>query len=158
MARHDRITLRPSRRKLAGLLLPSLVFAGVGASMVARGRPFGWWLAGGFGLVALTGLLLLSPRAAYLRLEPEGFVLCTFFRRLAIPWGDVQRFRVVQLSGHPAVVFDLKRSAPEHNLSRRSAQALAGADGLLPETYGLEARALALLLDQWRRRGERSHG
>lgn len=156
MANADRITLRPSRRQLAGLLVPSLVFAGVGLSMVLRGRPFGWWLAAGFGCVSLAGLLLLSPQAAYLRLERDRFTLCTFFRRLSIPWTDVLRFRVVQLSGHPAVVFDLKPSVPEQRLSRRTASALAGADGLLPETYGLEARAMALLLNQWRSRAERA--
>lgn len=154
MANTERITFRPSRRKLAGLLVPSTIFASVGLSMVRQGRPFGWWLAAGFGLNTLLGLLLLSPQAAYLRLEKDRFTICSFFRRLSIPWRDVLVFRVVQLSGHPAVVFDLKPSVPEKNLSRRSSRALAGADGLFPETYGIEARALALLLNQWRERAE----
>jgi hypothetical protein len=144
------VTLYPQRRRTIVLAVVSAVFVVVGALAAADGAAIGWAAVGFFGLCLLVFLALLLPGAAYLRLDQEGFTICSLFRPGRVRWGDARSFRSYAVPGGTFVGFDLAgASAP---LGRLVARSLSGVDGGLPDTYGLEAEELAGLLNVWRDR------
>jgi hypothetical protein len=84
--------LRPNRWKVLGLLAVSLGFTATGVGMAADGLWMGWLAAGFFGLGAVVFTVQLLPGSAYLRLGPDGFVVCSLFRSSACRWSDLARF------------------------------------------------------------------
>jgi len=110
--------------------------------MIREGDLGGWLVAAVFGAFALTGLVLILPGATYLRLTPEGFTICSLYRKSFIRWTDVQDFRVVLIGRSKMVGFDYAphytrtarlrrrgRAPPHLQAGRRQA---GGADDGLP--------------------------
>jgi hypothetical protein len=84
-------------------------------------------------------------------MSPEGFVVCSLFRKWPlVGWQDVSEFRVARVPslGTKIVVYDWNR-APKPGL-RRMNRALVGAGEGLPDPYGRNAEELAVLLNLWR--------
>ena len=80
------VTLYPQRRRTIVLALVSAVFVVVGALAAADGAAIGWAAVGFFGLCLLVFLALLLPGAAFLRLDHEGFTICSLFRPGRVRW------------------------------------------------------------------------
>jgi hypothetical protein len=149
------VVLRPSKRKELALLAVSLGFAVLGAFAAASGEAIGWAALVFFGLCAVVAVVTLLPGASYLRLEPEGFVMCSLYRADRLRrWDEVTGFHVYSTPGGAQVGFDFSPGArpPGSGLAR----GLAGVDGGLPNTYGLKAEELAELLSLWRETYSRS--
>lgn len=72
------VTLRPSRMKAAVLFLVSLLFVVGGIWMVNDGRMMGYVCGGFFALGLPVFALQFHPKAAFLRLEPDGFTFLQF--------------------------------------------------------------------------------
>jgi len=147
------LVLRPSKRKVLLLLAISLGFTVVGILMIREGDGFdGWLVAVVFGLGLGASLANLWPGASYLRLTARGIDCCTLFRRWQfIPWETVSEFGVARMSyWKKMVVFNRSGS----NRPRLTAvnRAFVGTTDALPETYGMKAEKLAVLLNEWRRR------
>src|SRR5262249_18582680 len=97
--------LRPSRRKLLGLLALSGGFTAVGVWMASDGQWLGWIVATFFGLGAVVFAVQFLPNSTYLRLGPDGFVVCSLFRSHTCRWVDVDRFGVGYVGVNKMVVF-----------------------------------------------------
>jgi hypothetical protein len=144
--------LRPSRVKVLGLLLLTALFTATGTWMITRREPAGWVLVAFFGLGVIIFAVLLLPNNAYLRLEPEGFTVCSMFRAHTSRWADIDCFCVGVIGHNRMVVFNYSAAYRKHQSSRKVARALAGFEGALPDTYGMSAGELADLMNQYRGR------
>jgi hypothetical protein len=149
---HAAIVLRPSKTKAILLLLVCAAFAVGGGFMIADGQGAkGWFVALFFGLGVAVSVVQLLPGASYLEMTRDGFVICSLFRRSPLfLWRDVSAFTVARLPPHgkQMVVFSSANDAakPLGKVNR----AMLGASGGLPDTYGMNADALAELMNRRR--------
>ena len=91
--------LRPSRKKNTFLLTISLAFTAIGVGMVSSGKGItGWFVALFFGICSIAFVIHLWPGASYLHLSPDGFVVCSLFRRQPLlRWDNVSEFHVAPI-------------------------------------------------------------
>jgi len=95
------------------------------------------------GVVALTvGAVVLAVPRYHLHLDELGFAINGTRRE----WVQVELFRMTTVKGRRRVGILLVPSA------RAGARASGSYDLLLPRNYGMDARKLASLLEQWRLR------
>lgn len=167
----ERLVLRPSKRKWLLILLGSAAFVLVGALMIRAGgsvprAPFGdarfWGVVCVifFGLgIPLSLAQLLTARSS-LKLTPVAFTISTLVGgSRTVPWSDVSSFKaeVVVYRAWPLkpmkmVRFDYGPTHPVNERMRALARSVSGHDAVLPDTYGMSAEDLAVLMDGWRAR------
>lgn len=148
--------LRPSRARTVGLLALSLGFVAIGVMMTRssdtiRGIPAvypGWLAVIFFGLGVPTFLVMLLPGASYLRLEADGYTVCTFFRPNFVPWSAVRGFGVTRVTTRKFVGINLEPDAGIATALGRVNTRLVGYQNILPNTYGMSAEKLAELMNQ----------
>lgn len=151
------LQLKTSPWRHLGLLVISLVFVAIGILMVRDGEGIGWFVLGFFGLCALAFAVQMLPGASRLRLDRDGFTVTSLFRSSTVRWSEVSRFFVAQVGGRAMVCWDYAGAVPRSTASRRLSRTLAGVEAGLPDTYGLNAEALAELLEDWRQRHASPH-
>jgi len=141
--------LRPRRGKWLLVALGSLVFVLAGASL----GPSSWldWLGiSFFALGFLVSLASLLPRAAYLRLTPKGFTVCSLFVARTYRWEDVREFGVGRVLLWKMVMVNFVPSFPRSRALRSLNLKLCGFEGALPDNYGLAHEKLAGLLNEYK--------
>jgi len=141
------LTLLPSVPAWGGLI--ALGVAGIVGGMALAANPASATaLFGGIGLlvggvVGLTvGAVVLAVPRYHLHLDELGFAINGTRRE----WVQVELFRMTSVKGRRRVGILLVPSA------RAGARASGSYDLLLPRNYGMDARKLASLLEQWRLR------
>ncbi len=136
------IRLAPSRLKWGLMLAMSLLPLAAGVSMVTE--PAGWFcVAAALALGGLAGAVMFLPGAGGLVLDADGFEILSLGTRQRITWADASNFRTGWQTGRSfarTVLYDDPRLAKFFMTGR------------LPETYGLGAHDLALLMSEWRER------
>ena len=142
------VTLRASRLKWFGVLGISAGFTIVGLLIVFGSHDVvGWLPLSFFGLCTLVSVVALLPGASTLTLTRENFVVVSLYRRWALPWLETDDFAVIhagrRMVGYNAASLGRKRLG-------RANLAVAGRSGALPDSYGLKAEELALLMTLWR--------
>jgi hypothetical protein len=146
------LVLRPSKRRAVLYLLLCLALTVMDVFViVGGGKVIGWFGVVFFGAGVLIFVVQLIPGASYLHLAPDGFVVCSLFRKWpVIRWEDVSEFQVASVppSRMKMIVFDWAQ-APKPQL-RKINRALVGAGDALPDTYGLEPQELADIMNDWR--------
>jgi hypothetical protein len=152
MGEDDRqtLTLRPRRLKMALYGALSAGFTIGGALMIRDGAGEGWFVAGFFGLATLVFLALLMPGSASLLLTRDGFRVRSLWRSHFTPWSAVAAFGVVRISHRSMVSYNFTDVAAHRGA--RFSRALTGAEGALPDSYGMSAEDLAALMTAWRAR------
>lgn len=148
--------LRPSRLKTIGLFLVCVIFAAIGLLMIRGGESMGYVPANLFGIGVVVFGLQLVPGGSYLKLASDGFTVCSLFRAHSTPWTAMDYFEAGLLGwrrpGHKgAVVFNYREEYEEHELARKVSSRLGGHEGALPDTYGMEPRELADLMNSYRK-------
>jgi hypothetical protein len=138
--------LRPSGWRYWGFLLIALIFVLIGGFMIRAGAPMGWLVTGSFGLGTAGLSFLTLPGASYLRLDPQGFTICTFYRKHPIRWSDVAGFGIATTGLNETVGFDYVPGYRRRAHGRALAVAISGFEAALPSTYGMTAKELAALL------------
>lgn len=100
-----------------------------------------------FAICGIVSFGKLDPRGSYLEIEPDRLIVSSLYRRTVVPKEDVARFGVVKLFGTVGIA-----AKPGRALGRLTLFAVpCGAwDAVLPDTYGLGAKRLAELLEEWR--------
>ena len=139
--------LRASRWKYLPYFLLSLGFTVLGILQARDDTGGGILVAGGFGLATAAFAVLLLPRRGYLSLTPDHLTVCSFYRTRRYRWSDVLSFGVGRFGLQKIVAV---RLSPDKN--RHAEETSSGHEDALPDTYGLPAEQLAVLLDDWRRR------
>lgn len=142
------VVLRPRRVKLVALLALSLVFVAAGIYVAGAGAGSTAWIGVVFfGIGSIVFGVMLLPGASFLRLEPDGFAVCTLFRQQFYAWSVVYRFGVTRVFYRQVVGINFEPDAKILPGLRRVNTGLIGFDGMLPDTYGMGATALAELLN-----------
>jgi len=146
------VTLYPSKRKSAWLLLLMLVFVVLGCMLVWLELDvlWGWINIGFFGFGASVMALQFHPRASYLTLDEQGFTLGAMFRTWRTSWGDVAEFGVYRIAHNDIAGWNYRDDYPQRNRAHAIAKGMWGFEASLPETYGLKAPELAALLNNLR--------
>jgi hypothetical protein len=154
----DTLLLRPSRKRWLLLLVLCLAFTAGGVMAAARGEIVGWLGLIFFGLCSVVAVILLLPNSAYLRLTRDDFEVRSLFRSHRVRWTDVKAFRPGRIGFNAMVLYDF---APSYAASRRMraiSSAIGGAEGAVPDSYGLSVPDLARLLEEWRVRASHATG
>jgi len=148
------LVFRPSRRKIAGMLLASFAFVVGGIFVIRSGNWVGWLSVVVFGVAVVVFALQLLPQSAYLRVGPDGFTVCTLFRAHSCRWSDVGPFKVVRMGPKNMVGFSFSdRYRGPHHLARLNtnlvgAEAAVAVDG----TWNIRMEELAAVLNRYRER------
>jgi hypothetical protein len=146
--------LHPSRGKKIRLMLVSAAFVAVGLAMLKTNFLMAMLTIVFFGLGVVVSLVMLVPGCSQLELRADGFVVLHFWRRSSYAWTDIRQFDVLTLRQHgmqtyEMVAIDFTEGFPRHRIGRLLSSTLTGADGGLPDTYGLRASELAELMSQY---------
>ncbi len=152
LSQQGHVELRASRMKWA-LIWLCCFCAIVGTLFVMRSGPVVAWVSilfFGIG-VTLSTWQLISP--SRLLIDADGFTVVQGFRPHRTAWTDVERFAAYELMTVIGPRFVYYNYVP----SRRPAgaalnRAVSDFDAGLPDTYGLPARDLAMLLEAFRTR------
>ncbi len=147
------LVLRPNRLRYLLFMTLSAGFVTGGALMGREGNPIGWVSILFFGAGVIVFFLLLLPGSAYLKLDPAGFTVCSLFRAHSTRWYEVDSFEVGSIRKRKLVVFNFSNLHRGHEFARKLSSAIGGYEGGLPDTYGLLAKELAALMNDWRQRG-----
>lgn len=148
----DTVVLVSPRRKWLTLFAGSGVFVTIGVLMVATGDVRGWYGVVFFGLGVAVGLVYLV-RPPQLTIDTEGMTSAQVGRRDRYEFRECSEFRTWKnpiARSQSLVVFDWDGAQRRRRLARLS-KGMSGANSALPDTYGMTAEGLALLLNQRRR-------
>jgi hypothetical protein len=109
-----------------------------------------------FLFLAVERCLGYIPGGAFLKLDRQGFTVCYWFKETSYRWSDIAEFKVITyrymgiIPYRRLVGFRYTESSGKRHLVLRIAGAFARFDRALPDTYGMKAKELALLLERWR--------
>ena len=130
-------------------------FSIIGGWMIQSGERMGWMCLVVFGIGVLVALLSLMPNATYLRLDSEGFTMCSMYRAHSFRWADVSGFAVRRVFTNTMVMFNFEPAYVRTPGLRSFNVELVGFEAGLPDNYGLKHQELADLLNRFK---EASHG
>lgn len=146
-----KLIIRPKRLKFLKLLAISTGFVVLGAFLIREGEPIGWATVLFFGVGIIVFSLMLLPGSAYLKLDRDGFTICSLYRSHSARWDEVERFEVGSFKGRKMVFFNFSNSHRGREFLRKLSSAIAGYEAALrPEIYGLSAEQFAALMNDWR--------
>jgi hypothetical protein len=144
--------LRPNSIKTLGLLAVCAIFAAGGLWIVAQGAAIGWLVVIFFGLGVLVSAVRLLPSSAYLRIDSQGFTLCSLFRTYSFRWDDVQGFVVAWNGQFRLVAFNFAPGYQRASIGNKISAGISGFDAALPNSYGMSLADLAALLNDYKQR------
>ena len=106
------------------------------------------------GACFLSVLVNLVPGASYLRLDAQGMVVRSLYRTHATPWSDIAEFGVLVLpkTGREMVGWNYMPGRGKPSFLRKLDFEFYGFEVALPDTYGMDAKDLAALLQSIRDR------
>jgi hypothetical protein len=144
-------TLYTKKTKMIWLLLLCSAFTAIGVWMVIDGQKMGWFCGGFFALGLPIFLIQMHPKASFLIVSEDGFEFSSLFRKTRYLWSDIAEFGTYTLrqNGLPVgtfVGFNFAQGYQSAPKMRAVSKAMAGFEGGLPDTYGMKADELALLL------------
>lgn len=154
----ETMTLKPDRLRW---LLVFLISAGFVATAVWIGPsdPMLFYGAGGFFLLcALVSAPLMFGIGSHLALDRDGFACSTLFRTFRRDWRACSIFYPVSAGMRTYVGFSAEQDVAAHPRMAAANRALIGATGMLPDTFGLSAEALADLMNRFRARAVDGRG
>jgi hypothetical protein len=146
--------LRPSRAKGLRQLAKAVGLTVAVVLLAAHDGWVGWLMATLVGLIALGLALMLLPNSVYLKIDPDGFTVCSYFRAHSYRWSDVDTFGVAPIfMGFRAERVMFNYSPQYHGAKRRNWWAeTSGFQAAFPDNYGMRAAELAELLNQYKGR------
>jgi len=145
-------TLLPGRLRSLLLLLVCVSFTAFGVFMASRGQRIGYVNLVLFGSGCVIFIVNLNPRASYLKLENESFTYCALFRAHTVRWDDVAGFGTVRIGLNNMVAWNFGPNHLRKVVLRDMNRSLCGFDAGLPNTFGMKAEDLAVLMEMLRQR------
>ncbi len=149
----DSMTLKPDRLRWMFVFLISIGFVGMALWLGPHEDPLLFWGGGGFFvLCALIATPLMFGVGSTLTLDNKGFTCRTLFRSFRREWGECSAFYPVSMGFRKFVGFSTGQDEAAHPNIAAANQAIIGATGMLPDTFGLTADDLSNLLNTYRGR------
>lgn len=145
------IVLTANKSKSVFLLVTSIIFFAIGASMVNDGQSMGWLVTIFFGLGIPVSLYMLMPNAISLRIDKNGVEMKSLFKLMKIEWSEVDRFYVGHINTRTSktkmIGIEYSESYKNHQTGRRISAALTGMEGALPNHFNRSAEEICELLN-----------
>lgn len=145
-------TYRPKITKTIFLALISLTFVVMGFFIIDDDPRIGFMSLGFFGFCLLVFIIQLIPGSTELKLTNEGFEMTNLFKKNFIKWCDVESFEIGSLGANQTILIDFVENHIENKVGKYISKKLAGYHGALPSTYGLEAKELLTIMNEWKRK------
>lgn len=144
---NSEIVLHSGRSKYFRSLISSLAFTAFGIKLVMQTHSaLGWIIAIVFGFAALASIIPVFPNQSYLKLDKYGFTIRSMFQTIKVRWNEVENFEAQKRYSKKTVVYSfLKKKRNFVNVEN-----LVGKKEVLPDIYGMEANALAELMENFR--------
>ncbi len=148
----ETMELRPGGLKWLGVFAISTTFVAI-AIWIGPRDPVLFWACGGFFLLcALVALSQMSGIGSRLLLDAEGFTCTTLFKSFRRKWVECSPFAPIQAGPNRMVGFAAAQDIAAHPKLAAVAEAMTGAPGALPDTFGLSASELSELMNAFRAR------
>lgn len=144
----EKLSLRPSRLKWAGIFLIGAAFTAAGIMMLLDDGGVAPWLCIlFFGAVAVVALLqMFGP--SYLELDPDGFEQNMLGRKISCRWEDVSEFHVWSTQGNSLVGFS--RYEDGEKTIEKVNRFISGGSCSLGDNFGMSSVELADLMNGFR--------
>ncbi|HEX2869051.1 MAG TPA: hypothetical protein VHO03_18565 [Ignavibacteriales bacterium] len=144
---NSEIVLRSGKSKYLRSLISSLAFTAFGIKLAAESHSaLGWIIAVVFAFAALASLIPVLPNQSYLKLDKHGFTIRSMFQTVKVRWNEVENFEAQKRYSKMSVVYSFLRKTRNYvNIEN-----LMGKKEVLPDIYGMEAQALADLMENFR--------
>lgn len=146
--------LRPNPLKTIALLIVSALFVVIGFYLIDENPFMTWTAAIFFGSGVIVFAIQLLPNSSSLKLSNDGFEVKNLFKSHFTKWSNVNQFRVGYAGRTKMVVFDFSQEHKKYNVGKKVAKFLAGNEGALPDTYGMKAKDLSKLMNDWKSKNE----
>lgn len=155
----DQKILRPNPLKTIGLLIVSMLFVASGPILIEKNPIMAWMTISLFGLGVIVFVIQLIPTSSRLKLTKDGFEVKSLFKSNFTKWSDVDRFRVgyvgVGYVGRTKMVmYDFSHNYTKYEVGKKIAKTLSGSEGALPNTYGMKAKELVKLMNEWKKKSQ----
>lgn len=138
------LVLTYSKPKNIVLLLLSLGFIYLGIFNVQQGSTLiGIFSIVFFGLCLVVSIINFIPKASRIVLKEEGLEMTSLFKTRILPWAAVNNFEPGWLVINRTVYFELNDEAMQVAKTKIKR-------GALPDTYGMSAKKLASLLNEYK--------
>lgn len=116
-----------------------------------------------FGLIAIVFLIQLLPNSSYLKLRKDGFEFSSLFRRHHIYWSDIKDFGIMTqahrgIATNKIVGWDYRDGFEGSAMGRKISKKMGGIESALPDTYGMKAEELLLLMIEHLERNRTEQG
>lgn len=169
------IKLKPSRVQSILMLFVGLMFLSLATYMILNPSKPSHLLSGWFGvifsgaIIVWAVVLLLVPRASFLKINPEGIQICSLWRTTTISWYDIEEFGVAAFSTYYRGIHQKYSNVGikfsqicNHKVNRqwewgrKFSKELVGYEFTLPDNYGMRSEDLAELLNYKRKQYTRT--
>lgn len=142
------LTLRPGKLKNIILILISIAFICMGISLMEKNIWAAILIIFLFGISLIIFFINLIPNTSYLKINERGLEMKTLSRTTFIPWQAVSNFTTKQIFLNRLVTFDIDEKYLENSKIKSK-------KGAFPDTYGMSAKKLAALLNDYKEKLER---
>ncbi|WP_299768469.1 STM3941 family protein [uncultured Dokdonia sp.] len=142
--------LRPKKTKSIILIVISILFVLGGYLMLEEKFFIGIITIIFFGLGIIIFTIQLFPNTSYLKLTKEGFEMRTLFKSNFTKWSDVKEFSTDYIGPNKMVMLNYNEEHTKYKNGKKIAKILSGSEGALPDTYGMSAKALTQLMNEWK--------
>lgn len=141
------IVLRSRRSKYLRSLISAIVFTLFGLKLVMQTHStVGWIIAVVFGFAAIASFIPVLPNQSYLKLDKYGFTIRSMFQTIKIRWSEVENFEAAKRYHKKTVIYSFDKKKRTYV----NVENLIGKKEMLPDVYGMDAQALADLMEGFR--------
>jgi|GEM_PF-1219602 len=150
------LILYPSKFKTIRLLLLLSIFIGISILMITTDPEnvyLGYFSLAFWSILSTPPLVSLFPNASYLKLTPEGFEVCSTYRKRFTKWEHIKDLRVASVHHNNIVGYDYTKQHPEYKpskMTRKMSKALAVPNRLIPNNLEKSVDEVLILMEDWK--------
>jgi len=142
------LILKPSKIKNIILILISIGFISLGISLLEKNMLIAVLNIVFFGICLIIFIINLLPNSSYLTIDEKGIEMKNLFRTTFIPWQALSGFKTKFIFVNKLVTFTIDEKLLESSKMK-------GKTGAFPDTYGMSAKNLANLLNEYKTKFDR---
>ncbi|MDY0931822.1 PH domain-containing protein [Chryseobacterium sp. CFBP8996] len=142
------LILKPSKIKNIILILISIGFISLGISLLEKNTLIAVLNIVFFGICLIIFIINMIPNSSYLIIDEKGIEMKNLFRTTFIPWQAVSGFKTKFIFVNKLVTFTIDEKLLESSKMK-------GKTGAFPDTYGMSAKNLANLLNEYKAKFDR---
>ncbi len=149
--KEESITLKPKKLKILFYLVLCFMFFLFFLYAVKYEKSFIVWMGlVFFGIGTAVFIIEIFPNSSFLNLNQKGFLIKGLFCSHFCEWKHVKEFYPIKIGRNKMVGIKFSSEYERLEVVREIVKNIAGAEGSLPDTYGMKAEKLAELMNKWK--------